>query len=318
MKTLAASGIGDFRYILKWNQYNSPAEAQRVARGCRRGGGLPAERPVQRRVGRDSPCRLRVQHCRHEGGGRTRHIRRLNGGGGGGQQLRVGLPIFHLGREPRSRNRVHGGRNPPGIPLDETDIQHHLDRRRPGQSRFTTQRREPDMVRILSGVFEGRTTGTPIGMLIENTDQRTRDYGEIRDRFRPGHADYTYEAKYGIRDYRGGGRSSARETAMRVAAGAVARKVLSHRLGGGITVRGALVQVGPHAIDRSAGSGRRRPQPVLVPGSRDGGPLERFPRLGAQAGFFGGGGDRGGCRWRARRPRRAGLRQARQRPSRPR
>ena len=140
---------------------------------------------------------------------------------------------------------------PPGIPLDETGIQRYLDRRRPGQSRFTTQRREPDAVRILSGVFEGLTTGTPIGMVIENTDQRSKDYSEIRDRFRPGHADYTYQAKYGIRDYRGGGRSSARETAMRVAAGAVARAVLAHRLGSGITIRGALVQVGPHAIDRS-------------------------------------------------------------------
>jgi len=140
---------------------------------------------------------------------------------------------------------------PPGIPLDETGIQRYLDRRRPGQSRFTTQRREPDTVRILSGVFEGLTTGTPIGMVIENTDQRSKDYSEIRDRFRPGHADYTYEAKYGIRDYRGGGRSSARETAMRVAAGSVARAVLAHRVGPGITIRGALVQVGPHAIDRS-------------------------------------------------------------------
>ena len=140
---------------------------------------------------------------------------------------------------------------PPLIPLSEADIQIHLDRRRPGQSRYTTQRREPDAVRIVSGVFEGQTTGTPIGLVIENQDQRSRDYGEIRDRFRPGHADFTYDAKYGIRDYRGGGRSSARETAMRVAAGAVARAVLAHRLPGGITIRGALVQVGPHAVDRS-------------------------------------------------------------------
>ena len=115
---------------------------------------------------------------------------------------------------------------PPRLPLAEADIQPFLDRRRPGQSKFVTQRQEPDQVRILSGIFEGLTTGTPIALLIENQDQRSSDYGEIKDRFRPGHADLTYELKYGMRDYRGGGRSSARETAMRVAAGAVARKVL--------------------------------------------------------------------------------------------
>ncbi|MGE4220856.1 MAG: chorismate synthase [Alphaproteobacteria bacterium] len=136
---------------------------------------------------------------------------------------------------------------PPRLSLSEADIQRDLDRRRPGQSRYTTQRREPDEVKILSGVFEGLTTGTPIGLLIENTDQRSRDYSDIMDRFRPGHADYTYWAKYGIRDYRGGGRSSARETAMRVAAGAIARRVL----GEGIRIRGAMVQMGPHGIDRS-------------------------------------------------------------------
>lgn len=136
---------------------------------------------------------------------------------------------------------------PPLLPLSEADIQPWLDRRRPGQSKFTTQRQEPDQVRILSGVFEGLTTGTPISLLIENTDQRSRDYAAIAQQFRPGHADLTYELKYGIRDYRGGGRSSARETAMRVAAGAIARKVL----GSGVTIRGALVQVGPHPIDRT-------------------------------------------------------------------
>jgi len=139
---------------------------------------------------------------------------------------------------------------PPRVALGEADIQHDLDRRRPGQSRHTTQRREPDEVKILSGVFEGQTTGTPIALVIENQDQRSKDYGEIKDRFRPGHADYTYDAKYGIRDYRGGGRSSARETAMRVAAGAVAKKILARRLGNAFGVRGALVQVGPHRIDR--------------------------------------------------------------------
>ncbi len=136
---------------------------------------------------------------------------------------------------------------PPGLSLTEADIQPWLDRRRPGQSKFTTQRQEPDQVRILSGVFEGLTTGTPIGMMIENTDQRSRDYAAISQQFRPGHADLTYDLKYGVRDYRGGGRSSARETAMRVAAGAVARKVL----GSDIRIRGALVQIGPNRIDRS-------------------------------------------------------------------
>ncbi len=136
---------------------------------------------------------------------------------------------------------------PSRLPLSEADIQPFLDRRRPGQSRFTTQRQEPDQVRILSGVFQGLTTGTPIQLLIENQDQRSKDYGDLAERFRPGHADYTYWVKYGIRDHRGGGRASARETAARVAAGAVARLVL----GTGIRIRGALVQLGPHRIDRS-------------------------------------------------------------------
>jgi chorismate synthase len=141
---------------------------------------------------------------------------------------------------------------PPRIPLTEADIQPYLDRRRPGQSRFTTQRQEPDAVKILSGVFIDEvsgaqvTTGTPIALVIENIDQRSKDYSDIKDKYRPGHADYTYDVKYGLRDYRGGGRQSARETATRVAAGAVARKIVP-----GLTVRGALVQMGPHAIDRS-------------------------------------------------------------------
>jgi chorismate synthase len=135
---------------------------------------------------------------------------------------------------------------PPRLPLSEAHIQTWLDRRRPGQSRFTTQRREPDSVRILSGTFEGQTTGTPISLMIENVDQRSKDYGDIKEKYRPGHADFTYDTKYGIRDYRGGGRSSARETAARVAAGAVARIVL----GPDVTIRGALVQVGEHTIDR--------------------------------------------------------------------
>ena len=135
---------------------------------------------------------------------------------------------------------------PPGLELDEAMIQRDLDRRRPGQSRHTTQRREPDQVRILSGVFEGRTTGAPIGLLVENVDQRSKDYSEILDRFRPGHADYTYQQKYGRRDYRGGGRSSARETALRVAAGAVARQYLRQRYG--VEIQGWLAQLGPIAI----------------------------------------------------------------------
>ncbi|ADC63055.1 chorismate synthase [Allochromatium vinosum] len=132
---------------------------------------------------------------------------------------------------------------PPGLELTAADLQHDLDRRKPGQSRHTTQRRESDRVEILSGIFEGRTTGTPIGLLIHNEDQRSHDYSEIAERYRPGHADYSYEQKYGVRDYRGGGRSSARETAIRVAAGAIAKKYLAERLG--IRLRGYLSQLGP-------------------------------------------------------------------------
>ena len=139
---------------------------------------------------------------------------------------------------------------PPGLPLNESDLQRDLDRRRPGQSKYTTQRDEADEVRILSGVFEGVTTGTPIGLVIDNTDQRSRDYSKIQDVFRPAHADYTYQKKYGIRDYRGGGRSSARETAMRVAAGSIAKKYLAQQFGA--SVRGYLAQIGsirPQTID---------------------------------------------------------------------
>jgi chorismate synthase len=141
---------------------------------------------------------------------------------------------------------------PPRIPISEAEIQHFMDKRRPGQSRFTTQRQEPDQVKILSGVFEDEatgqlmTTGTPISLYIENVDARSKDYSEIKESYRPGHADYTYEMKYGIRDYKGSGRASARETANRVAAGAIARKVVP-----GMVVRGALVQIGPHRVDRS-------------------------------------------------------------------
>src|ERR1700752_3519573 len=141
---------------------------------------------------------------------------------------------------------------PPRIALTEADIQPYLDRRRPGQSRYTTQRQDPDAVKILSGVFvdeaSGKqvTTGTPIALLIDNVDQRSKDYSDIKDKYRPGHADYTYDAKYGLRDYRGGGRQSARETAARVAAGAVGRQIVP-----GMLVRGALIQIGPHKVDRA-------------------------------------------------------------------
>src|SRR5512144_2596016 len=135
---------------------------------------------------------------------------------------------------------------PPGLAIAEADIQADVDRRRPGTSRFTSQRREPDTVRILSGVLDGRTTGTPIGLLIDNVDQRSYDYEKIRDRFRPGHADYTYQQKYGFRDTRGGGRSSARETVMRVAAGAVARKYLAEQVG--VKINGYLSQIGDKVI----------------------------------------------------------------------
>lgn len=147
---------------------------------------------------------------------------------------------------------------PPGLELSEADIQDDLDRRKPGQSRYTTQRREADQVKILSGIFEGETTGTPIGLIIENTDQRSRDYDKIKSQYRPGHADYTYNQKYGFRDYRGGGRSSARETAMRVAAGAIAKKYLNKQFG--TQIRGYLSQLGPVVLDESGFDWQEVPQ----------------------------------------------------------
>ena len=140
---------------------------------------------------------------------------------------------------------------PPGVPIDEGMIQHWLDKHKPGQNKYTTQRREPDQVKILSGTFEGVTTGTPVQLMIENTDQRSKDYGDIKDKFRPGHADITYFQKYGIRDYRGGGRSSARETAARVAAGGLAREAIK-ALAPEVQITGYMVQMGPHKIDRDA------------------------------------------------------------------
>lgn len=139
---------------------------------------------------------------------------------------------------------------PPGLALQESDLQKWLDQRKPGQNKFTTQRQEPDQVKILSGVFEGRTTGTPISLMIENMDQRSRDYGDIVEKFRPGHADYTYFSKYAVRDYRGGGRASARETAMRVAAGGIARLILLDAIGSDLKIRGAMIQLGDDKIER--------------------------------------------------------------------
>ncbi len=139
---------------------------------------------------------------------------------------------------------------PPGVEINEAMIQHWLDKRKPGQNKFTTQRREPDQVKILSGVFEGQTTGTPVQLIIENTDQRSKDYGDIMDKFRPGHADITYWQKYGIRDYRGGGRSSARETASRVAAGGLAREAIK-QIAPNVQITGYMTQIGPHKIDRA-------------------------------------------------------------------
>ena len=202
---------------------------------------------------------------------------------------------------------------PPRIPLDAADIQAELDRRRPGTSRFTTQRREPDEARILSGVMideaTGRqvTTGTPIGVFIDNVDQRSKDYSDIKDKYRPGHADYAYEAKYGIRDYRGGGRSSARETAARVIAGAIARKVTP-----GVIVRGALVQMGKLKIDRTRWDWDEvGAQSVLLARRRGRRAFRRLSRRRAQGWLLGRRGDRGRRRGRAGGVGRADLRQAR-------
>ncbi|MFW2541318.1 chorismate synthase [Primorskyibacter sp. 2E107] len=156
---------------------------------------------------------------------------------------------------------------PPGVTIDEAMIQHWLDKRKPGQNKYTTQRREPDAVRILSGVFEGKTTGTPVQLMIENSDQRSKDYGDIAEKFRPGHADITYWQKYGIRDYRGGGRSSARETAARVAAGGLARAALDH-LAPGIEIQGYMTQMGPHGIEGDRDLAQINENPFWVPSAQ--------------------------------------------------
>ncbi|MGY4373643.1 hypothetical protein ACVWZ3_001282 [Bradyrhizobium sp. i1.3.6] len=202
---------------------------------------------------------------------------------------------------------------PPMIPLTEADIQQDLDRRRPGQSRFTTQRQEPDQVKILSGVMAHPetgvqvTTGTPIGLLIENTDQRSKDYSEIKDKFRPGHADFTYEAKYGLRDYRGGGRSSARETAMRVAAGAIARKVLPDVQGPRRAGANRPAQDRP----RQMGLGRDCQKSVLLSGQGQGRLLRDLSRRHPQERLVDRRGDRGRRRRRAGRLRCPDLRKTR-------
>ena len=203
---------------------------------------------------------------------------------------------------------------PPGIALDEAAIQNWLDRRKPGTSKFVTQRREADQVKILSGVFEGESTGTPIHLMIENTDQRSKDYGDIKDTFRPGHADYTYFVKYGRRDYRGGGRSSARETAARVAAGGVARAALDALIPG-IKIRGALVQIGTRPVDFDRWDWAQVEQnPFWCPDAETAKEWEdyldgiRKDRMTPSAPW-----SRSRCRRRSARPRRADLRQARHR-----
>jgi chorismate synthase len=203
----------------------------------------------------------------------------------------------------------------PACPSDGGGIQHWLDRRKPGQNKYTTQRREADEVEILSGVFEGPTTGTPIQLMIRNTDQRSKDYGDIAEKFRPGHADITYWQKYGIRDYRGGGRSSARETAARVAAGGVARAALAD-LGPGLKITGYMVQMGPTASTATASTGTRSAEPVLDPRRPGRDRLGRLSRCPAQIRRQRRRDHRGGGARRARGPRRADLRQARHRPRR--
>jgi len=180
---------------------------------------------------------------------------------------------------------------PPGLTLSEVDIQPYLDRRRPGQNRFVTQRREADEVEILSGVFEGRTTGTPVSLIIKNTDQRSKDYGDIAKQYRPGHADFTYDAKYGHRDYRGGGRSSARETAVRVAAGAIADLALKKILGETYQLYGSVVQIGPHEIDTTKFDPKQIDQNPFFCGDRDAAKnweayLDEFAKTALQLGRF--------------------------------
>ena len=220
------------------------APPQRDDRGRRRRWPLPAQRSGEWRDRRDPSCRRRLQRDRHEGRGRA----------GYRAGLRVSFNTFGRVFRFTTWGESHGpalgavvDNCPPGLTLSEADIQPWLDKRRPGTSRFTTQRQEPDQVRILSGTYEGRTTGTPISLMIENVDQRSKDYSEVAQAYRPGHADYAYDAKYGLRDPRGGGRSSARETAARVAAGAVARLVIPE-----VAVRAYLVELGGDAIDRAA------------------------------------------------------------------
>jgi chorismate synthase len=202
---------------------------------------------------------------------------------------------------------------PPGVAIDAAAIQHWLDRRKPGQNKYTTQRREPDEVEILSGVFEGQSTGTPIQLMIRNTDQRSKDYGDIAEKFRPGHADITYWQKYGIRDYRGGGRSSARETAARVAAGGVARAALAD-LVPGLSITGYMVQMGPHGIDRTRfDAAEIERNPFWVPDATGRRRMGRIPRRLAQIGRQRRRRDRGRGARRARGPWRADLWQARHR-----
>ena len=233
IKTLAASGIGDFRYILKWNEYNSPLRRNVTIEDVGGAGALSALRPRLRRHRRDPPCRRRLQRDRHEGRGRAGHQR--------------GVSINSFGRLFRftTWGESHGPAIgavvdgcPPGLALSEADIQPFLDARRPGADPLASPRKEPDRVRILSGVYQGRTTGTPISLIIDNVDARPGDYPPTR-RTGAGHADAAYDAKYGFRDPRGGGRASARETAARVAAGAIARLVIPE-----VTIAARVIEIG--------------------------------------------------------------------------
>ena len=256
IKTLAVAGIGDFRYILKWNELNSPLKRNVTTEEVGDAGlyllsdlgtGVTGEVIMSTPAITSSAwSRPRRQADRRAARQLRRRVERrpaAMAGNSFGTLFR--FTSWGESHGPAIGCVVDG--TPPRIPLAEADIQVWIDKRRPGQSRFVTQRQEPDTVKILSGVFEGVTTGTPIALHIDNVDQRSRDYGEIKDQFRPGHADYTYLKKYGVRDYRGGGRQSARETAVRVAAGAIARKVL----GDAVTIRGAVVQIGSQKIDRA-------------------------------------------------------------------
>ena len=311
IKTLAASGIGDFRYILRWNEINAPLKRNVTTLEVGHtalyllsdlGTGVTGEvlhvdagyHTVGMMAADEAAANLRIaQQFREEG----RLIMASNSFG----------TLFRFTTWGESHGPAIGvviDGCPPLLPLTEADIQPWMDRRKPGQSKFTTQRQEADQVKILSGVFEGVTTGAPIGMLIENTDARSKDYDDVKDKFRPGHADYTYQVKYGIRDYRGGGRSSARETACRVAAGAVARKIL----GSSVQIRGAVVQIGKHKINRANWDWDEiNNNPFFCPDKKAVPVWEELSRCHSQERIFRRRDDRSDGIRRSGRPRRSGL-----------